>query len=72
MCALVHVVGGAIGITLPLMCLTQGGNTALYRASICGHNAVVDFLLDHGAEVDKVQYSNIISMQCSTTSQASM
>ena len=51
-CALVHVAVVAVGVTLDVS-LTQGGNTPLYHAN---ETEMVDFLMDKGAEVDKVQY----------------
>ena len=51
--------------------LLQDGFTALYYASRYGHTDVVTLLLDQGADVNKVQHCNV-SMQCSTTSQATM
>ena len=53
------------------MSLLQGGKTALYFACGDDHTDVVNLLLDKGADVNKVQHCNV-SMQCSTTSQATM
>ena len=50
--------------------LSQNGVTALYYACGRDHREVVTMLLDRGANINKVQYCNVI--QCSTTSQATM
>ena len=48
--------------------LMQEGVTPLYLAS---DGEVVELLLSSGADINKVEHCNV-SMQCSTTSQATM
>ena len=55
LCAFVHAVGGFVGFALPYMCLLlQNGATALALASQNDHINVVRFLLESGAQVNKV------------------
>ena len=51
--------------------LMQDGFTPIYCASQGGHTEVVELLLSSGADINKVEHCNV-SMQCSTTSQATM
>ena len=57
--------GGVGGLTLYCCYLYyQLGYTPLFFASMEGHDELVDLLLAHSAEVNKVQYCNV-SMACS-------
>ena len=60
-----------VGFTKVHVSLMQLGDTPLYFASKNNHTDVVELLLAGGADIDKVEYSNV-STQCSTTCQATM
>ena len=67
---LVHAVGGDCWICLTLdTFLMQYGVTPMYFAAQYNYPRLVELLLAHGADVNKVMYR---CMQWSSTSQASM
>ena len=61
-CAFVHAVGGVGGFALPSVSLFQNGATALSLASQKNHITIVTFLLESGAQINKVQHCNVCNV----------